>query len=102
VGSSSSYGHAYPELGIFGILIYFVLINYNLKDLFFLKKIKVDNNPDLRYLHSLSLAFIASLAGFFASATFISVLYYAHYWYMTALIVATVRISKSYNKSLPA
>lgn len=86
-----------PELGIFGIMIYFTLIYYNLKDIFFLKKIKVGNDPDLRYLHSLSLAFIASLAGFFASATFISVLYYAHYWYLTALIVATVRISKSYS-----
>jgi len=86
-----------PELGIFGIMIYFALIYYNLKDIFFLRKIKVDNNPDLRYLHSLSLAFITSLAGFFASATFVSVLYYAHYWYMTALIVATVRISKSYS-----
>ena len=86
-----------PELGIFGIMIYFTLIYYNLKDVFFLKKIKVGNDPDLRYLHSLSLAFIASLAGFFASATFISVLYYAHYWYLTALIVATVRISKNYS-----
>lgn len=90
-----------PELGIFGIVIYFVLLYYNLKDIFYLKKIKVGNNPDLRYLHLYSLAFIASLVGFFVSATFISVLYYPHYWYMTALIVATVRISTNYTKSLP-
>jgi len=39
-------------------------------------------------------AFFASLAGFFVSATFLSVLYYSHYWYLTALIAATAKISK--------
>ncbi|MCP4266705.1 MAG: hypothetical protein GY777_14235 [Candidatus Brocadiaceae bacterium] len=89
-----------PEVGIFGIMIYFILIYYNLKDLFLLKKIKAGNDPNMRFLHSLSLAFLASLAGFFASASFISVLYYAHYWYMTALIVVVVRVSKNYTKSM--
>lgn len=83
-----------PETGIFGVAIFLILLKHNLKDLLFLRKIKVNNDSDMRYLHYLSLAFIASLAGFFASATFISVLYYAHYWYLTALIVATVRISR--------
>lgn len=85
-----------PELGIVGVILYLSLLYYNLKDIFYLRKIRFDNNSDLRYLHTLSLAFIASLAGFFASATFISVLYYPHYWYMTALIVATARIYKTY------
>lgn len=83
-----------PETGIFGVAIFLILLKHNLKDLLFIRKVKANDDPDLRYLHYLSLAFIASLAGFFASATFISVLYYAHYWYLTALIVATVRISK--------
>ena len=83
-----------PELGIFGIIIYLSLLYYNLKDIFYLKNIRVDDNPDLQYIHALSLAFLASLAGFFASASFLSVLYYAHYWYLTGIIVATVKIAK--------
>lgn len=86
-----------PELGIIGIIIYFRLLFYNIKDTFFLKAINVDNNPDMQYLHILSLSFIASLAGFFASATFISVLYYPHYWYLTGLIVATRMIYVNYK-----
>ena len=84
-----------PELGLAGIFIYMSLLYYNLKDIFFLKgiSIKTDDNPDLRYLHSLSLAFIASIAGFFASATFLSVLYYPHYWYFTGILVATIKIA---------
>ncbi len=83
-----------PETGIFGILIYFMLLYYNLKDVFFLKHLKAyDTNPDARYLYILSLALLASLAGYFASATFLSVLYYPHYWYMTGIIVAAVNVA---------
>ncbi len=87
-----------PELGIFGIIIYFRLLFYNIKDTFILKGIDVNNNPDLKYLHALSLSFLASLAGFFAAASFISVLYYPHYWYLTAIIVASKNISTLYIK----
>jgi len=76
-----------PELGVFGIILYFRLLYFNIKDLFFLKKINIRDNQDHQYLYILSLSAIASLAGFFASATFISVLYYPHYWYLTAIIV---------------
>jgi len=83
-----------PELGIIGVILYFSLIWYNLKDIFTVKKMSQGGEGDIAYIHQLSLAFIASLAGFFASATFVSVLYYAHFWYITGLIVVTIRIAK--------
>jgi probable O-glycosylation ligase (exosortase A-associated) len=81
-----------PELGIVGIVIYFRLLFYNMKDIFSLKTKKKELSDDERYLNSMSIAFVASLAGFFASASFISVLYYPHYWYLTGVIVAAARI----------
>jgi hypothetical protein len=84
-----------PETGIFGILIYFMLLYYNIKDVFLIKRLNfMQSNPEARYLYHLSIAILASLAGFFASATFLSVLYYPHYWYMTAIIIVTMNISK--------
>jgi hypothetical protein len=80
-----------PELGIFGILIYFYLLKYNISDILSLHKLP-GNDPDILYLHSLSGAFIASITGYFISGTFISVLYYPHYWYITGIIVAATRI----------
>jgi len=85
-----------PELGILGILIYLTLLYYNTKDSFILKSIHFDDNDeDLKFLNYTGRAFIASLTGFFASATFIAVLYYAHYWYLTGIIVAALHVSKN-------
>jgi putative inorganic carbon (hco3(-)) transporter len=88
-----------PELGIVGIVIYFRLLFYNLKDIISLKTRKKELNGGERYLNSMSIAFLASLAGFFASASFISVLYYPHYWYLTAVIVAAARIRMKMNET---
>ncbi len=83
-----------PELGIAGIIIFTMLLYYNIRDVLFLKNMRSEgNDEDVLYLNHLGRAFIASLAGFFASATFLSVLYYAHYWYLTAFIVVSVTIS---------
>jgi putative inorganic carbon (hco3(-)) transporter len=54
-------------------------------------------NKDMIYLNYVGRAFIASLVSFFVSATFLSVLYYAHYWYMTGFIVAAVNIANQMN-----
>jgi hypothetical protein len=83
-----------PELGIAGIIIYFSLLYYNLSDLFYLKKIKVNKNADIQYINYLSRALIASFTGYFVSGTFLSVLYYPHYWYVTGILVAMAKISK--------
>jgi hypothetical protein len=88
-----------PELGVIGIVIYFRLLFYNLKDIISLKTRKQELNGSERYLNSMSIAFLASLAGFFASASFISVLYYPHYWYLTAVIVASARIRTMMNEA---
>jgi probable O-glycosylation ligase (exosortase A-associated) len=90
-----------PELGIAGIIIYFLLLKYNLKDVFHLRKFTEDRQDadlNLQYLRALSAAFIAALAGFFTSGSFISVLYYPHYWYMTGMIVATIKIANTTAK----
>ncbi|MFZ2799444.1 MAG: hypothetical protein WAZ30_04425, partial [Syntrophorhabdus sp.] len=85
-----------PETGILGIIIYFMLLYYNIKDIFEVKRMNsLRDSPESRYLYNMSIAMLASLAGFFASATFLSVLYYTHYWYMTAIIIAIANISKN-------
>ncbi|MBN2569704.1 MAG: O-antigen ligase family protein [Deltaproteobacteria bacterium] len=85
-----------PELGIPGIIIYFMLLWVNFKELLFLLRLRYEgDDPDLAYIQTLSLAFLASAAGFFASATGLSVLYYPHFWYLTALLVATRKITEA-------
>jgi len=87
-----------PELGIPGIIVYFLLLYYNLKDLWFLKRIDPGDNPVLEYIHYLTLSFIAGFAGFFSSGTFLSVLYYPYYWYFTAFIIATMKVAQNVMK----
>lgn len=82
-----------PEMGIVGIYLYLALLYENLKQIFWLKNQK-DESEETKYSRALGLAFLTSFAGFFASATFLSVLYYAHYWYMNGLIVAAVKVVK--------
>jgi probable O-glycosylation ligase (exosortase A-associated) len=81
-----------PELGFIGIAIYVMLLYYNIRDIFSLKKATAGQTDELQYIHSLSLAFIAAFIGFFVSASFLSVLYYPHYWYLTGIIVATKHV----------
>lgn len=83
-----------PDLGIPGITIYLLLLYYNVKDIFYLRNIK-NNLPDSRYFPALSAAFMASIAGYFSSGTFLSVLYYPHYWYLSGIIVAAAKVAKS-------
>ena len=83
-----------PELGIVGVFIYLRMVFANLGDLFYIRRLNTVGQNDLKYLRSLSLALIVSMVGFFASATFISVLYYPHYFYLTALVVIITRLSK--------
>lgn len=90
-----------PETGIIGIWIYFTLLFYNIKDLFFLKNlVNQRSDDDAGYLHGFALACLASLAGYFASGTFLSVLYYPHYWYITGFIVAAVNIANHMRKNM--
>jgi hypothetical protein len=82
-----------PEVGIIGTFIFFLLIYHNFKDLFVIKKSAlVFERENRTFFRNLYLAFFASFIGFFVSASFISVLYYSHFWYLTALVVASVNI----------
>lgn len=83
------------ELGIFGVIFYLLFLKYNIRDLFFLKNLSIRGDPDFEYLRILSLAMLASFAGFFTSGSFLSVLYYPHYWYLTAVIIAMVNIANN-------
>jgi hypothetical protein len=84
-----------PELGIFGVIIYLLLIYYNFTDIAFISKVNQNYNQDSVYLKQLSGAFLASFAGFFISGTFLSVLYYPHFWYLTGILVAAKKISQN-------
>ena len=87
------------ELGIIGTVVYLLILYKNLKDLQYIRKKIPDapQNSQKAFLHTLSLSYFASLAGYFASGTFLSVLYYAHYWYMTGLIIATYNLARKMN-----
>jgi putative inorganic carbon (hco3(-)) transporter len=85
-----------PELGIFGIFIYLSLLYHNLRDIFFLKSMQFgESDGEKKYMNYLGKSFIASFAGYFVSGIFLSVLYYAHYWYLTGIVVAAGHIGKN-------
>lgn len=80
-----------PELGIPGAVVYALLIRANWRSIWRLHNLPgAGDRHRLAYL--LAVAFLASLAGFFVSGTFVSVLFYPHYWYLTAMLVATERV----------
>lgn len=76
------------ELGVAGVCIYVMLAFRNIHDLLLVQRLVGGGDTDARYLGYVALACLASLAGFFASGTFISVLFYPHYFYFTGMIVA--------------
>jgi probable O-glycosylation ligase (exosortase A-associated) len=89
------------ELGIPGVLLYLSLLGWNVRDLLRLRRLSRDE-PVHGYAHYMSVAFIASLVGYLTAGTFLSVLYYPHYWYLTAMIIATRRIVERVADSKPA
>jgi O-antigen ligase len=77
------------ELGIPGAILFAAHIRANWKALQRLRKLPPIEGRPLPVV--LSTAFLASFAGYFAAGTFLSSLYYPHYWFMSALLVATDR-----------
>lgn len=80
------------ELGLFGVFIYISILVFNLKDIYKIKTYSEKSGKDVPLTYYLSLSFLASLVGYFSSGSFLSVLYYPHYYYVTAMIIATKRI----------
>jgi O-antigen ligase len=94
-----------PELGIPGVIVYGMLLFFNLRDSVRLRKIgRSVGGDDGALLVALGSAFLASFAGFFTSGTFLSVLYYPHYWYLTGFVVATSTLAAAarQNDAVPA
>jgi len=83
-----------PELGIPGIILYLSLTIKNFKNIFLLQRLPIDEKSPDSYLKALPPAFICSILGYFACGTFLSVLYYPYYWYLTAIIVIAVRLGQ--------
>jgi hypothetical protein len=82
-----------PELGILGTLIFGLLLKKNLVDINYIRKYsKKLSSSDKLFYEGMSIAFFGSFAGFFVSASFLSVLYYSHYWFITAFIIATSKV----------
>lgn len=77
-----------PELGVIGIWIYFALILQNIRDIAILRKNQLQKKLENTLPKNFSIALYASFAGFFGAATFLSVLYYPHFWYLTAIVAA--------------
>lgn len=82
-----------PELGIFGIILYFSLLFFNIKTILNMRKMAfVLPEVEKKFIHSLSYSLLACFAGYFASGTFLSVLYYTHYWTLTVVVGASAAI----------
>jgi len=86
-----------PETGIIGILLYFSIIRINIKNVFQIRRYEnYGCSEDKRFFDSISLALLSSFAGFFAAGSFISVLYYPIFWYLTTLVVCVNNIHSEF------
>lgn len=81
------------ELGVIGVILYYSLMKCNIRDIFWMRKQqKSVDNQNISYAAYLSLAYLCSFIGYFVSGSFLSVLYYPHLYYVTAMIVATRKL----------
>jgi O-antigen ligase len=83
------------ETGVVGVVLYGLLLYTNVRDLVWVTRRAHGDDEASRYIHAIALALLAGLAGYFASGTFLSVLYYPHYFYLTAVIVALRRVAEA-------
>ena len=79
---------ALVEGGIIGFSIFLLLIYVNFKDLLNIKRVGEGD-----FMSFFAPACLGSLVGYFSSGTFLTVNYYPHYWYLTAIIAAGSRIA---------
>ena len=85
-----------PELGVPGVGVYVLLMFLNFRDSFRMRRIgRAVGGTDGPLLLALGSAFLASFTGFFVSGTFLSVLYYPHYWYLSGFVVAATAAAAS-------
>ncbi len=90
--SHSVWMTALAEGGIIGMTLFLMLIYVNYRDSLRLTKTR-GTDDDTRYLNYFGAACIGSLAAYLASGTFLTVNYYPHLWYLSAIIAAGTKIS---------
>lgn len=78
-----------PETGVIGIWIYLSLIYFNIKDIYRIRRTNYGTMSTniTNYASSMSICITASFAGFFVAGSFVSVLYYPIFWYLTSLLI---------------
>lgn len=87
-----------PELGLVGVLIFLGMLFSSIKDLKLVRRttisqssqVRLDDAPRILYM---TCALEASLLAYLVTGTFISVLYYPHFWILLAFIVSLRKIS---------
>lgn len=79
---------ALVEGGIVGFILFIIVIKINIQDCLYIRK-----NVKEGFLPFFASAMLGSLAGYFASGTFLTVNYYPHYWYLTVMIAAGAKIA---------
>lgn len=81
------------ELGIIGVILFVRLIYNVFKDMFHIVRAPpLFDDPDYMTFYASALALICGYLGFFASGTFLSVLYYPYLWYYAAIAASLKRI----------
>lgn len=88
---------ALVEGGIVGFSIFLYLIYLNIKDTLSMRRLK-ELDDDLRFLKYFGVATFTMLIAYLVSGTFITVNYYPHFWYLTAIIAAGSRIVFTIHK----
>lgn len=78
-----------PETGVIGIVLYLSIIYFNLKNIIIIRKHRWpdENKDDRLFFETICITLLAAFFGFFAAASFLSVLYYPIFWYLTSLVI---------------
>ena len=104
----SLYFTVIPELGSVGTILFACMILSSLNDLRFIRKrlrehpMQRQGNTDIFELFRyLTFCLGGSLGAYLVSGTFISVLYYPHFWIWMALVVALKRQFISFSHPRP-
>lgn len=85
---------ALTDIGFFGIIVLLLLIVYN-----YYSALCIIKRSEDYFISNMALACFGSLVAFTVSGSFLTVLYYPHIWYLSAIIVALVTISGIKHKT---
>jgi hypothetical protein len=82
-----------PELGLIGTILFLLLIKKNFDTIRRIRKyahqeLKYSNAEQASYYDNISLGLLGAFVGYFFSGSFLSVLYYPHFWVFLALPLA--------------